>query len=355
MKKPYLLAMSVFLMFAICSVCRAQDGIVNCDKLIATNSVQQTSSSGTNYLMGKVGIGTSSPTEKLDVVGGSIGVSGDIKFTAGGTRYLTHTTADGSDTGEIYIQGGGGTYGSGTRGAAVYVSGNEVPTYGGQVWITAGEVTNGDIYLCVSNFIYALTVRHTGNVGIGTTTPSEKLHVNGNGLIENNLTVKGSLVVGTGTATGQNAVAEGVGTTASGYGSHAEGNSSVAGSGVGTHAEGSGSSASGAGAHAEGVSTEATLIAAHAEGYTTYADGSHSHAQGEFTHAIGTDSHAAGKYAAAAHDYTYVWSDGTSFASTTNNQYSIYAANGTRILGGPTVIACGGDILMGSYTNMPPQ
>jgi hypothetical protein len=92
------------------------------------------------------------------------------------------------------------------------------------------------------------------------------------------------------------------------------------------------------------VSTTASGYASHAEGYNTTASTSH--------------SHAAGSSANAVHSDTYVWADGTSTSSSTNKQYTVYASNGIRLLGGPTEIAYilpQGDLQMGSYTNGLPQ
>ena len=138
------------------------------------------------------------------------------------------------------------------------------------------------------------------------------------------------------TASGDYAHAEGSGSTASGDYAHAEGSGSMA-NGYASHAEGS-ATASGDFSHAEGDSSVASGYAAHAEGYSTTASGLLSHAEGISSTASGAVSHAAGSQAYAAHDYTWVWSDGNdgnTFSSTTNNQFSVYAANGIRLLGGP--------------------
>jgi hypothetical protein len=225
---------------------------------------------------------------------------------------------------------------------------------GGDIQIYSGS--GGDITFRDGgyNSSVRLRVKSGGNVGIGTDSPSQRLHVYGNGLIESNLAVKSSLVVGTGTATAPGSVSEGSSTTASGNNSHAEG-SSTAVSSVAGHAEGSGTSVySGGSAHGEGDYTVASGSASHAEGEQTAASGAYSHSEGVISTATGYSSHAAGCSAHAIHNYSYVWSDGTTYlSSTTNNQYSIYAANGTRILGGPTVIVRGGDISQGIFTNMP--
>jgi hypothetical protein len=42
-----------------------------------------------------------------------------------------------------------------------------------------------------------------------------------------------------------------------------------------------------------------------------------------------------GQVAYATNDNTFVWSDGTPIGSTTNKQFTVYASNGIRLLGGP--------------------
>jgi hypothetical protein len=51
--------------------------------------------------------------------------------------------------------------------------------------------------------------------------------------------------------------------------------------------------------------------------------------------ASGNGSWAMGVGAEATHNETFVWSDGTAIGSTASNQFSAYAANGFRLLGGP--------------------
>ena len=102
-----------------------------------------------------------------------------------------------------------------------------------------------------------------------------------------------------------NAVSIGVGTTASGEYSHAEGASTTA-SGECSHAEGTSTTASGWYSHAEGESTTATGTSSHAEGgdevaYSGYgrgtdANGAYSHAEGRGTIAHGEAQHVQGKY-----------------------------------------------------------
>ena len=92
---------------------------------------------------------------------------------------------------------------------------------------------------------------------------------------------------------GNYSVAEGYGTTASGYCSHAEGYMTKA-SGLYSHAEGWKTIASGRYSHAEGNMTKASGLYSHAEGEWTKASDSHSHAEGYNTTASGSDSHAEG-------------------------------------------------------------
>lgn len=94
-------------------------------------------------------------------------------------------------------------------------------------------------------------------------------------------------------------------------------------------------SALGTNSVAEGSETLALGDNAHAEGSATMASGFAAHAEGELTLATGRASHAAGSGAAATNDNTYVWSDGMLVESTTNKQFTVYASNGIRLLGGP--------------------
>lgn len=140
--------------------------------------------------------------------------------------------------------------------------------------------------------------------------------------------------------------AEGAGSVAYGAGAHAEGNGTRAADY--SHAEGHGTYAGGAYAHAEGQFTTAQVNHAHAEGFRTKASGGISHAEGgrtvaagEMSHAGGSNtlalgrcSYAIGTMAQASNHYSYVWSDGMPIASTTTQQYTVYAANGIRLLGG---------------------
>jgi hypothetical protein len=109
---------------------------------------QWTSSGGNTYLTNgsdKVGVGTASPIDKLQVVG-AINVSG----STGGFQ--------------LFSRAGGAT----------------------QQWYNP----NGDLRLFSSQIGDVFTIQSGGNVGIGTITPAAKLHVAGDAVIDGNIAAK---------------------------------------------------------------------------------------------------------------------------------------------------------------------
>lgn len=104
---------------------------------------------------GKVGIGTV-PNAKLQVSG--VGVAGTAVF--GGTAFASHFNYNGDNTEDTYIRGGKST-------SRVLI--NDLGT--GNVLVAPGS----------------------GNVGIGTTTPTVKLHVTGDGKFTGSVTVDGNI------------------------------------------------------------------------------------------------------------------------------------------------------------------
>jgi len=119
---------------------------------------------------GNVGIRTTSPAYPLDVNGSThIGTGSGV--TATGTLYL----GDG-DIGKAY--GGGFIFSSG-----ISASGNILGTRLGFSSAPFSRFTNptsNNIGIEISGKGEVVTINDNGNVGIGTTSPSEKLEVNGN-------------------------------------------------------------------------------------------------------------------------------------------------------------------------------
>jgi hypothetical protein len=177
-----------------------------------------------------------------------------------------------------------------------------------------------------------------------------------------------SLSGGYGTiASGPESVALGLSTQATNFGSFAWGGNTLAGGNF---------------AFAGGEFTVATGTVAVAIGNATIAGGDNSTALGDNTVALrddsvalgyhskanGTASIAAGNFAEANHDNTFVWADGngTTFASTADNQFLIRAAAvgigtnnpaaqlhvaGNTIFSGAATL--GGSTIFGSATNVP--
>ena len=133
---------------------------------------------------------------------------------------------------------------------------------------------------------------------------SSSLQINTDTLITGSLVVTGSLTVGPNANTGIWGVAVGLGTTASGDHSFAQGEAAGA-SGIGSHAEGVFTSASGHYSHAEGYQTIALGVGSHAEGTASIASGDFSHAEGELTLASGSFTHAEGLSTIASGIYSH--------------------------------------------------
>jgi hypothetical protein len=139
------------------------------------------------YFAGKVGIGTETPDAKLHVVGDQL-IFGDLllESTANSFRTVSMNTVDGSDNQSLYLCGGATA--STARGGYVKVEGNEVASAGGSVTLKAGNVSTGDIDFYTAN-IQRIKINNAGNVGIGTTSLSEKLEVAGNAIITGDVTL----------------------------------------------------------------------------------------------------------------------------------------------------------------------
>ncbi|HHS49762.1 MAG TPA: hypothetical protein ENN07_01445, partial [candidate division Zixibacteria bacterium] len=115
---------------------------------------------------GNVGIGTTSPGQKLDITGGNARATGEFigtlgsgygQFRAVRGNYGTFIRNDGSNT-YILLTNSGDAYG-GWNGLRPFMISN----------------STGDVYMHSGNAFYARA--SDGNVGIGTTSPSYKLDV----------------------------------------------------------------------------------------------------------------------------------------------------------------------------------
>ncbi|MDX6502462.1 MAG: hypothetical protein QOG23_5726 [Blastocatellia bacterium] len=168
---------------------------------------------------GNVGIGTAAPSSKLHIVSGSdspntllsldTGVHGGSQFQIGGTannesyfsmnvyRAGVYTTRFSVNSfGHVLLQpGGDGNVGVGTSspGFKLDVQGGQANASGGLCIAgdckTAWSQVGGSQWNNGSNSIsYS-----AGNVGIGTSAPTVKLHVVGDGRVTGNLTVDGNI------------------------------------------------------------------------------------------------------------------------------------------------------------------
>jgi hypothetical protein len=120
---------------------------------------------------GNVGIGTTAPSQKLDV-NGNIGLSGN----GTGNRWIllneTNTYA-----GTLRIQAGGGSAG---YGGAINMYGHSHATNPGDVAVGISNGSGGSFRVNstgIDTGTDLFIVKSSGNVGIGTVSPTEKLHI----------------------------------------------------------------------------------------------------------------------------------------------------------------------------------
>jgi hypothetical protein len=147
-----------------------------------------TSGSDIYYTTGNVGIGTTSPSTKLDV-------EGNVRFLLGGQAptYALNITGSGSNTHSI--SGGNsltighpnvnhsGSQNLATGGANKYigVGGSISGGSGSRLYVkgSTSDDTAKAFNVFDSSDVELFTVRNDGNVGVGTTTPAHPLDVNG--------------------------------------------------------------------------------------------------------------------------------------------------------------------------------
>jgi hypothetical protein len=123
----------------------------------ASGDVFTIQADGETYIKGNVGIGTTSPESKLHVAGGDVLISNGQYYTAE------------SNTGQNFQLATITTGNVVAIGAIDYTSAGTIFAGGDNVSITTGGVAGSSRLKILSN----------GNVGIGTTSPLQLLHVNG--------------------------------------------------------------------------------------------------------------------------------------------------------------------------------
>jgi hypothetical protein len=188
----------------LCAISGVSNGyLINVD---ASNNITHNWHTGANATSlfissaGSVGIGTSNPTQKLEVQDGAAGAAIKVSNSGGGSAQLAISSnatsvATLSFTNSLSLTGGNVGIGTSSPAYKLDVNGTgrfsnqlNIPTnvdiaYGNLTGDYIGQYYNGTNLLFYngtggSNFL-SIT-RSTGNVGIGTASPASKLDVNGN-------------------------------------------------------------------------------------------------------------------------------------------------------------------------------
>jgi hypothetical protein len=149
---------------------------------------------------GNVGIGTTSPSQKLDV-NGRVRI-GDVNYSYGGQNFHIVLAEDTQDAYITNIEG----YGMMSAGGYYYGANLRQLNSNSTAYSAIHLRTNGDIVFenitgatagSTASANQRMIINTSGNVGIGTTNPTEKLNVSGNILATG--TITGSNLSGTNT------------------------------------------------------------------------------------------------------------------------------------------------------------
>jgi hypothetical protein len=154
---------------------------------------QVTFGSDLTFANGNVGVGTTTPAYKFDVQGGQVNASGGLCI-AGDCR--VSWTQSGSPW---TLSGSSVLYGGGNVGIGTVAPGYLLDVQGGQVNASGGLCMAGD---CKASWTqvgsaFGLTYDSYGRIGIGTTSPGSKLEVVG-GSFNTGISLSSADIVGTG-------------------------------------------------------------------------------------------------------------------------------------------------------------
>ncbi len=126
--------------------------------------------------MGNVGIGTGTPGAKFHVLDGTANAFIKASSFAGGAATTIDFTGgnDGS-----FRMGSINTAANTFHGAVFQAFADADPNFSGQFYFDAGNTASSDLFFRTASFV-RMAVKSSGNVGIGTSAPTEALEVIGN-------------------------------------------------------------------------------------------------------------------------------------------------------------------------------